>query len=139
MRKMLCGLFLGLLAAPLWGQTQSKNSRPVFDTAREIATDCKIYLKIFPGGRPLPNNMEVTVSTEQAAQVSRCIGYVDGTQDAALDSTFGDAYHPVSARTEKRGTLITTFVKYVEDHPEQHDLAASTLLMKAAKVQGTSR
>lgn len=46
----------------------------------------------------------------------------------------GSHYNPVPSQMRDKKTLIDTFVKYVSDHPEEEDFAASTVLAKAEKI-----
>ncbi|SRR6266849_745510 len=136
MRNVLfCGLAVVVLAAPLLNQAQRKKAdRPVFRSTRRVANDCRTFLKIFPDGKPLPNDEKVSATVEQLGEVAACKAYIDGVQDEGMENTFGEKYHPVPTRLESFGTLVNTFVKYSDDHPEQGDFAASTLLDKSMRL-----
>ena len=140
---VLIGLLV-VLAAPLLHQAQlKKNDRPVIRSATQIAHDCRIFLKLFPEGKPLPGDQKFSVTIEQMGAAASCKGYIDGVQDAMIEDAFGEKYHPVPAQLESLATLVNTFLKYVDDHPEQGDFAASTLLEKSmhmiAATEGTSK
>ena len=128
MRK---AIFLFLLAVPAISQTLGKNDRPVFRSARKVADDCQEYLKLYPDEQSLTSDGYVSTTMGQIASTASCTAYLDGAQDGGLEGAFTDKYHPVAAHIESRGTLIRTFVKYVNDHPEQQDFAASTIIRKA--------
>ncbi|MGH2482506.1 MAG: hypothetical protein ACRDHW_22905, partial [Ktedonobacteraceae bacterium] len=107
----------------------------VFYSAKEFADDCQKFLKVFPGGKPLPNDdAKHAASVDELIGVTRCTAYIRGVHDGQLEATFGSHYHPVSSQIDFLGVLVTTSVKYVLDHPEEQDFAASTILGQAEKI-----
>ncbi|MGA3052710.1 MAG: hypothetical protein ABSD63_00735 [Candidatus Korobacteraceae bacterium] len=109
-----------------------KNDRPVFLSAKDLAEDCRTFLTVLPDGKPFPNDDKpVNVSTDQIAAAIRCKFYIQGVNDGELEHVFGSHYHPVLAQLESMKPLIDTFLKYLADHPEEQDFAASTILNKA--------
>ena len=115
-------------------QVQLKHGdRPVFYSAGELAKDCQTALTV-NNGEPLENDKTYSLSLEQISGVVRCQSYIDGMYDARLEAAHGQHYHPVPANLTYRRTLVDTFIKYVADHPEEQDLAATTTLVKAEKI-----
>lgn len=115
-------------------QVQLKHGdRPVFYTAGELARDCQTALTV-NNGEPLENDKTYSVSLEQVSAVVHCQSYVDGMYDERLEAAHGQHYHPVPAKLTYRRTLVDAFIKYVADHPEVQDLAATTALVKAEKI-----
>jgi hypothetical protein len=135
MRFRLFSLVL-LFTLPFLAKSQvqlKKGDRPVFYTAGELAKDCQTALTV-NNGEPLENDKTYSLSLEQISGVVRCQSYIDGMYDARLEAAHGPHYHPVPANLTYRRSLVDTFIKYVADHPEEKDLAASTALVKAEKV-----
>jgi hypothetical protein len=115
-------------------QVQLKHGdRPVFYSAGELAKDCQTALTV-NNGEPLENDKTYSLSLEQISGVVRCQSYIDGMYDARLEAAHGQHYHPVPANLTYRRTLVDTFIKYVADHPEEQELAATTTLVKAEKI-----
>jgi hypothetical protein len=138
--KMRCSLFLGLAVIALGlvpAPHQSKlerTDRPVFRSAREVAGACRTFLKVFPDGKALAENSQLYLTKEQISQAVTCKAYIEGVLDEGLENTFGERYYPVSSSVPSLGKLVSTFVKYTEDHPEQRDFAACTLIDKSARL-----
>jgi hypothetical protein len=110
-----------------------KGDRPVFYTAGELAKDCQTALTV-NNGEPLDNDKTYSLSIEQVSGVVHCQSYIDGMYDERLEAARGQHYHPVPANLTYRRTLVDAFIKYVADHPEEQDLAATTTLVKAEKI-----
>jgi len=127
-------LLLFTLPFPANSQVQlKKGDRPVFYTAGELAKDCQTALTV-NNGEPLENDKTYSLSLEQISGVVRCQSYIDGMYDERLEAAHGSHYHPVPANLTYRRTLVDAFIKYVADHPAEHDLAAATSLVKAEKI-----
>jgi len=141
--KILLGLVVLLGASALAQKTSSdwkKNDRPVFLSAKDLAEDCRTFLTVLPYGKPFPNDDKpVNVSTDQLAGAIRCKFYIQGVNDGELEHVFGSHYHPVPARLEGMKPLIDTFLKYLADHPEEQDFAASTILDKAVQIAANAQ
>ena len=73
------------------------------------------------------------MSIEQLVGEARCEAYLDGVLDEELEN-LGPQYNPVPSRVANQKTLIDVLVKYVSDHPEEGNLAASTVLAKVEKI-----
>ena len=115
-------------------QVQLKHGdRPVFYSAGELAKDCQTALTV-NNGEPLENDKTYSLSIEQVSGVVHCQSYIDGMYDERLEAGHGQHYHPVPANLTYRRTLVDTFIKYVAEHPEEQDLAATTALVKAEKI-----
>jgi len=128
-----------LCAAPALAQKTlsdlKKNDRPVFVSAKDLAEDCRTLLTVFPDAKPLPDDDKpVNTSIDQIAGAVRCKFYILGVYDGGLERSFGSHYHPVPTRLADMKPLIDTFLKYLADHPEEQDFAASTILYKASQV-----
>ncbi len=112
-----------------------KRDRPVFYSAGDLAEDCQAWLKVFPGGKPLPNNDETVAATnEEVIRAIKCGTYIVGALDGELEPAFGSHYHPVQTQLTDNKLLIDTMLKYLADHPEEQNFAASTILNKARKI-----
>jgi len=130
-------LIVVLLCAPALAQKTASNlkmnDRFVFLSAEVLAKDCRTFLTVFPDAKPLPpDDKPVNISIQEIAGAMRCEFYILGVMDGELERR-GSHYHPVPARFEMK-QLIDTFLKYVADHPEEQDFAASTILDKAMQV-----
>jgi hypothetical protein len=135
MRNLFCGLAFVVLAAPVLNHAQLKKAdRPVFRSVKRVTNDCRTFLKIFPDGKPLPDDEKFSITVEQMGAAAACKAYIEGVQDEEMENAFGEKYHPVPSRLESFGTLVNTFIKYADDHPEQGDFAASTLLEKSMRL-----
>jgi hypothetical protein len=112
-----------------------RGDRPVFRSARVLADDCRKFLVIFPDGKPLSEGTSYKVTTDQMVGAASCSAYIAGAEDRELEGPrFGSHYHPVPAEVDYIKPLIDTFLKYVGDHPEEQDFAASTILQRAEKM-----
>jgi hypothetical protein len=127
-----------LVSITLLGQTRNepkKGERPVFMSAERLASMCQDWAAVrFPNGHPLAEGDTVTVSHEQIIHAVGCEMYIQGVMDEGLETTLGSHYHPVQSEIGGMKASIDTFLKYVKDHPEQHDFAASTILDESEKV-----
>lgn len=128
---------ISLFSVPAMAQVDRspKRDRPVFYSAGDLAEDCQDFLKVyFPGGKPLPDNDERAAATEgELLRSVKCFSYIYGVYDAELEQVFGSHYRPVPTRLRDMKALIDTMVKYLADHPEEQDFAASTIIDKAKK------
>ena len=128
---------ISLFCVPTLAQIDrfKKGDRPVFYSAGDLAEDCQAWLKVFPGGKPLPNNDEPVAATNvEVISAIKCAAYINGALDGELEPAFGSHYHPVPTRLTDNKLLIDTMLKYLADHPEEQNFAASTILNKARKI-----
>jgi hypothetical protein len=142
--KILPQVLLVVLALPILDQVQlKKTDRPVFRSVKEVASDCRSFLKLSPNGDPLPVAGITTTTMDQIVEAARCTSYLAGVEDGRLNASYGEKYHPVPTQLESFGTIVITFVKYADDHPEQQDFAASTVFDKSMRLiidaQGQTR
>jgi hypothetical protein len=111
-----------------------KPDRGVFVSARELAASCQImkdevgenYLFL---GRQGVSRLSGKPTTDMAA-VGRCLGYVEGVADEFRERK-DSHYHPSPEGRGELPVLIDAFLKRVAEHPEEADLAASTVLHEA--------
>jgi len=109
--------------------------RPVFVTASRLAASCQDWAAVlYPYGHPLRDEETVNVTQEQIAHAAGCEMYILGVADQKMEPGFGSHYRPLASKLAEIKALIDTFLKYVKDHPEQEDFAASTLLSEAEKI-----
>lgn len=144
MRNAAAGLLI-LLAVPLAAQAPTnlkKGDRPVFYSAGALAKDCRVGSTLLANGPLQPDN-NYSLSMEQLASLGKCEGYIDGVMDARLDSYThlwpNSRYNPIPSTLGYGPKLIDTFIKYVTDHPEEEDFAASTVLAKVEKIIGNAQ
>src|ERR1035441_6944071 len=105
--------------------------RLVFMSAQRLALYCDDWNSLNPGGKPPEDTDSFNVSVQQIVRSLACETYISGVMDGRLEGNFGPQYHPVPSRLDYLKPLVDTFLKYVEDHPEDECLAASTILLKA--------
>jgi len=135
-RLALCLSTLLVLSALVFAQPQAKfkkGDRPVFMSAQRLAFLCADWNAINPGGKHPRDNDVLDVSPKEIIRGSACDAYIAGVEDAGFDS-YGSKYHPVPAALDYMKPLVDTFIKRVADHPEEQDLAASTVLHEAEKT-----
>lgn len=133
-KTLFCILFLAFFCGAASAQTKlKKGDRPVFYSAQKLAHDCRDALSINHGNLDFDNNEAYSVSKEQLIGATTCAAYINGVYDESLES-LGSHYNPIPASMGFRQTLVNTFVKYVSDHPEEEDFAASTVLARVAKI-----
>ncbi len=109
--------------------------RPVFYPASSLAAICQDWSDVFYAhGHALTNAETVDASTEKIMHAMNCQMYILGFQDGKMERVFGSHYRPLSSHITEMKPLIDTFLKYVKDHPEQGDFAASTLLLESEKI-----
>ncbi len=136
------GLFAILLALAANGPVRQrvpavrKIDRGVFVSARELAVNCQTMKDsvgedyvLGPGARSFSSTR---LPTGDMVAVRRCMGYVEGVADEFRES-MGSHYHPISAGRGELPILTDTFLKRLADHPEEADVAASTVLHEADK------
>jgi len=116
------------------GLSHAQNDdRGIFVSAQELAATCQAmknavgedYVLGPQGGRtfarPPMSDMDMAVG--------RCMGYVEGVADEFRERK--GHYHPFSAGRGELPVLIDAFLKRVAAHPEEAELAASTVLHEA--------
>jgi hypothetical protein len=126
---------IGILAMAQSRSGLQKGDRPVFMSAATLATLCKSWGAINPGGS---SSDTVNISIQDIVRGSGCQSYIFGVYDEGL-SGLGTRYHPVQSQPDFLKPLIDTFIKRVADHPEEEDLAASTVLHEAEKTVGNAQ
>jgi hypothetical protein len=123
-----------LCFALISGLSHAKNDdRGIFVSAHDLAATCQAmknavgedYVLGPQGGRtfarPPMSDMDMAVG--------RCMGYVEGVADEFRERK--GHYHPFSAGRGELPALINVFLKRMAEHPEEGDLAASTVLHEA--------
>jgi hypothetical protein len=140
-RSALLLLSLSFVVAPrcyAQGSATSKGERPVFYSAQALASDCQIYISVYfnPDGSRLRDDGQTTVTMEKLATAIRCRMYILGYLDEGLAWMDHNPprYSPRPTALSDEKPLIDTFIKYVKDHPEQENYAASTLLAICARI-----
>src|SRR5579864_2855495 len=122
-----------LMSTLMFGQTQTelkKGDRPVFMSAQRLALLCEDWGALHPNGRRPKDDEVLKVSDQQIVRSEACDAYILGVYDAQLEGLFPSGhYHPVGSQMDFMKLLIDTFLKYVKDHPEKQNFAASTLLL----------
>jgi hypothetical protein len=103
--------------------------RGVFVPAHTLAANCHL-LKGTVGEDYLLNNKTYNITTVDMSEIGRCTGYIEGVADEFRGS-IGSPYHPFAAARGELPVLIKAFLKRVAEHPEEADLAASTVLQEA--------
>jgi len=114
---------------------EKRIERGVFVSAQELAVSCQImkdevgenYLFLGRQGVSRPPGKPTT----DMAAIGRCTGYVEGVADEFRERK-GD-YHSFPEGRGELPVLIDAFLKRVAEHPEEADLAASTVLHEADK------
>jgi hypothetical protein len=108
-----------------------KVDRGIFVSARELAVNCQAMKDAVGYDYVLgPDARSSTkLTTGDMVAVARCTGYVEGVADEFREPM--GSLHPVSAGRGELPVLIDAFLKRVADHPEEADLAASTVLHEA--------
>ena len=116
------------------GMSHAKNDdRGIFLSAQELATTCQAmkdavgedYVLGPQGGRTFAR----PPMSDADMAVGRCMGYVEGVADEFREGQ--GHYHPISAGRGELLALIKVFLKRMAEHPEERDLAASTVLHEA--------
>jgi hypothetical protein len=103
--------------------------RPVFVSAQTLAVSCQAMKDAVGDGFLLDPSKTYKLTTGDLAAAGRCTGYIEGVADEFWEPV-GSHYNPVPGRGELP-ILIDTFLKRVVEHPEERDLAASTVLHEA--------
>jgi hypothetical protein len=109
-----------------------KGDRPVLTSASTLARVCK-DAEAVSSGETMPEGTNMSV--DQIMNIAACNAYINGVFDQTLEG-HGSHYNPVPSDIPWRKTLIDVFLKYVSDHPEEENLAASTVLAEAVKKIG---
>jgi hypothetical protein len=135
---LLCFVLLLAPAGNAQKDSSKKKWRPVFWPAQALASDCQTYSRIsfHPDGSRLRDDETVSVTPDEMAIAMRCRFYIMGWMDESLESLDGEPprYAPRHMEVPEEKVLIDTFIKYVKDHPEQEDYAASTILTIAGRI-----
>ena len=124
-------------SASLVGQVPhdvKSGDRPVFMSAQRLALLCEDWNAVNPGGRPPKNSDTLEVSEQQIVRAFSCESYILGVNDQQATDAYGTHYHPLQSRLDYMKPLIDTFLKYVRDHPEEQDFAASTVLNQTVQI-----
>jgi hypothetical protein len=119
------------------GQVNPKlrpGDRPVFMSASRLAVLCEDWGALHPGGLPPKDSDTLNVSEREIVRSNACESYIFGVLDAGLEEKIGSRYHPVPSAVDYMKTLIDSFLKYVQEHPEEQDFAASTALNKVQRL-----
>jgi Rap1a immunity proteins len=109
-----------------------KSDRSVFVSAQVLAVSCRA-MKDAVGYDNLLGSQgsnRPPKTTGDMAAVGRCTGYIEGVADEFRES-MGSHYHPVRAPRGELPMVIEAFLKRVDEHPEEADFAASTVLHEA--------
>ena len=130
--KPIC--FVLLTASLVLGhQVQELPNRPVLMSASRLALLCKDFLEVPVGYAE--GDKGYNVSPMQMSRAMGCISYIEGVGDQAAEPGFdGRHYTPQTAHLSDAKVLVEYFVKYVAMHPEDNDLAASTVLGRCEKL-----
>lgn len=111
-----------------------KGNRAVFLSAANLAEACADWNAINPGGHFPKEDDVLNITTTQIAHGVECEWYILGVHDGHLDAGTPPHYHPVRIGLDYMKPMIDTFLKYVKDHPEKQDFAASTVLGEVEKI-----
>lgn len=129
---VLCFVLLFVAIGHAQKGTSKKRERFVFWPAQALASDCRTFSRVYfhPDGRRLRDDETVSVTPDEMAIAMRCRFYILGWMDESLESLDGvpPRYTPRQMEVPEEKVLIDTFIKYVKDHPEQENYAASTIL-----------
>jgi hypothetical protein len=132
MRYKYLSLILAVfVACESTGQSQTKlkpGDRPVFMTADRLAMLCQDWNPLHPGGRAPKDSDVLNVSVQQMVRSNACESYILGVMDEDFETTFRKGYHPIQSELDYLKPLIDGFLKYVNDHPEEENLAACTII-----------
>jgi hypothetical protein len=106
-----------------------KVDRGVFVSARELAARCQAMKDIFGENWEEAHLLQGPTGVNMAP-IGRCMGYVEGVADEFRERGH---YNPRQSSEGRGGLsiLIVMFLKRVAEHPEEADLAASTVLHEA--------
>ena len=128
---LCCASLIGGLGLAVTGK---KIDRGVFVSAQELAASCKAMKDTVGEAYALgPQQTTSTkLTTDDMLAVGRCMGYVEGVADEFRES-LDSHYRPIPAGRGELPILINAFLKRVGEHPEEADLAASTVLHEADK------
>jgi hypothetical protein len=135
-RGAILVLMVVVFTTQAMGQVNPKlrpGDRPVFMSASRLAVLCEDWGALHPGGLPPKDNDTLNVSEREIVRSNACESYIFGVLDAGLEEKIGSRYHPVPSALDYMKTLIDSFLKYVQEHPEEQDLAASTALNKVQR------
>jgi hypothetical protein len=135
---LLCFVLLFVPTGHAQKGALNKKERPVFWPAQALASDCQTYSRIYfhPDGSRLRDDETVSVTSNEIAIAMRCQFYILGWMDESLESLDGKPprYAPRHMQLQDEKVLIDTFIKYVKDHPEQENYAASTILAISIRI-----
>jgi len=108
---------------------KNKVDRKIFVSAKGLAVACQA-MKDTAGMIDPATLASMQLSASDMFAVGRCLGYVEGVADEFREAT-GTPYRPISAGRGELPLLIQAFLKRVADHPDEANLAASTVLHEA--------
>ena len=108
--------------------------RPAFMTASRLALMCDDWGTLHPGGLPPKDGATLNVSPQEMIRSGACDAYILGVLDGSFEDKMGPRYHPVPSTLDYMKTLVDSFLKYVKEHPEEQDFAASTVLIKVQRI-----
>jgi hypothetical protein len=134
-RLIAASILLFFSLTSLLAQTKlKKGDRPVFWPARHLAELCEDWNALNPGGHPPKDDDVLHIRPSQIASAFACEAYILGASDQQMESVFGKHYHPVPTRMGELKQLVDAFLEYVQDHPEEQDFAATTILDKVTHI-----
>ena len=108
-----------------------KDDRGIFVSARALGVNCQAMKDAVGEDYVLDAGKQVhTGDIEAAIAIGRCTGYVEGVMDEFRERE-DSHYHPSAAGRGELPLLIDAFLKRVAVHPEEADLAASSVLHEA--------
>ena len=122
--------FASLLIFSALGLAKKKVDRGVFVSARELAARCQAMKDIVMSEQWEEAHLLQGPTGVNMAPIGRCMGYVEGVADEFRER---GRYNPRQF-PEGRGMLpllVNVFLKRMAEHPEEADLAASTVLHEA--------
>jgi hypothetical protein len=105
--------------------------RPVLITARDLQQKCLVAQKVIEG---FSSEETVKASPNEIITMAQCYFYVHGVLDGQFDAHSSQRrpnldYEAINLGISDEGTLVRMFIKYVNDHPEKENVAASSVLL----------
>jgi hypothetical protein len=131
MKRTAALLCFGSLLGGLGLSQTKKDDRGIFVSARALVVSCQAMKDAVGEDYVLDAGKQIhTGDIGAAIAIRRCTGYVEGVADEFRERK-GSHYHPSPAGRGELPLLIDTFLKRVAEHPEEANLAASTVLHEA--------